>query len=142
MKIQVILGRPAAGKTRKIINILNGYGRKNILFSFENTNSIVRSRGLSQNTISIDKIKLSQKEMERYCKNVALQLVGIDSIELMPDDINLQAFAETLEKRSCKCLLITSHLDRRYSLNSICSKRTKGLSPEFIVVTKPGDKNL
>lgn len=48
LKTGILLGRPGAGKTAFIISTVNAHGGPALLVSLENTESILRRRGLDE----------------------------------------------------------------------------------------------
>ncbi len=131
MKIQVILGRPLSGKTQRIIDELNSVSGKSVLLSLENPKDLMIQRGLNEKIMIIDSDDITQEEMETCCNQNAIEVIGIDYIEIMPLHLDLQALLNSLKETSVKRILITSVLTRNDQMTDHLKRRIGLLQPEY-----------
>ncbi len=63
----------------------------------------------AKNTVIIDALDLTQEDMEKDIVDSGVKIALIDSIEVMPFNIDLESLIKRISNSSCKCIMITSH---------------------------------
>ncbi len=124
MEIEIILGRPGAGKTGRLITLVNSYSGSALLISLENPPKILSERGLkdtvalySPNEYELVTVESVIKEI----KKVKATLVAIELLELVPTQIELSVLIEALEEVGVEHLVITSQLRR----DGVCASKRR-----------------
>jgi hypothetical protein len=114
ISLEVILGRPASGKTAHAIKILNEHGKDSLLISLENPCALLRKRGLSPTVMVLDPqpVAVSAELIVDACRKSGAKLVVIDNLELLPTNILIADLQQQLESVGVRRLVFTSHLRR------------------------------
>jgi hypothetical protein len=115
MKIELILGRPGAGKTERLINCVNASLDSPLMVSLENHPEMPRDRGLKDAIAlySPDRPELLKIEdiLDEIGKARACN-VAIENLELLPRQIELCVLTDALEEAGVEHLVLSSHLRR------------------------------
>jgi hypothetical protein len=131
METEIILSRPACGKTGRLLSMLAEDDGSALLISLESPAESLRARGLkdsveiyvSESITQGRKCKLTDgvpAEYKRVTKQIIMDLVkksrpeivAIDNLEVLPDTVDLAELQEALQQNGVRRLLITSYLNR------------------------------
>jgi len=132
MKTILIIGRPASGKTTRIIELLNNEEDKSILFSLENPEHFLRSHGLKQTIDVCDSENLAIDEMIKKTASYDYKTVAIDSADLLPGDFNFACLETSLTANNVAKMVITAHLQRDNKVSPGGAMAIRYLCPEII----------
>lgn len=113
MEVEIILGRPGAGKTERLIRLLNNHPGPGLFVSFENLPEILSERGLNE-TVTLfvpdEPECVTVETVVEKSKKVKATLVAIENLEVVPRQIELGALRDALEEVGVEHLILSSHL--------------------------------
>ena len=100
MKIEIVLGRPCAGKTAMLIKTANAHEGPSLFVSLENPSDYLRQRGLLEKVallVPAEFVHLTEQSIVSMSRKSKAALVAIDNLELLPSEMDLRLLADALE---------------------------------------------
>jgi len=126
MQTNVIFGRPCSGKTKYIIDFLNGWSGKSLFVNVETSEAFIRKRGLTSSVVIDSLDKMTLHGIIDAVKDSGATAVAIDYLELLPEEVDLRSLNKALESIGVKQVMIAAQL-RYQDLKPVSAKRLEGI---------------
>jgi DNA transposition AAA+ family ATPase len=137
ISLEVLLGRPASGKTAHAIKILNEHGKDSLIITLQNQCTWLRGQGLcpAVTVLDLQPALVSAEVIIVACQKSGARLVVIDNLELLPAKILIEDLQQQLEHVGVRRLVLTSHLRR--DMVPACQKRLEHTRYTTVLVSPP-----
>jgi replicative DNA helicase len=137
ISLEVLMGRPASGKTTHAIKMLNEQGKDALLVSLQNPYTDLTEQGLSPTVTVLDlqPALVSAALIVDACRKSGAKLVVIDNLELLPSKILVEDLQQQLQSIGVRKLVLTAHLRR--DLIPASKARLEHIRFTAIPITRP-----